>query len=149
MSEITVNDRRIFRKDGEPEDPAGGGGADPQKESETRSAPEPETKAGPEAKSAPETGGGDKSGRRQHHHQPPANLVTMILGLATSAKIHLGEQPPEGASEPQPPDMPQAKYVIDLLGVLQEKTKGNLDETEDQLLKAILYDLRMHYVRLN
>ena len=39
-----------------------------------------------------------------------------------------------------------AKQVIDILGILEEKTRGNLDESEAKLLQSLLYDLRVHYV---
>ncbi|MDR0621694.1 MAG: DUF1844 domain-containing protein, partial [Deltaproteobacteria bacterium] len=72
---------------------------------------------------------------------------TLVLALATSVMISLGEHVPE-AGEPPRVDLPQAKHTIDMLGVLEEKTRGNLDETEDQLLKTLLYDLRIKYVTL-
>ena len=43
--------------------------------------------------------------------------------------------------------MPIAKQIIDTLGMLQEKTKGNLDQDEERLLKSVLYDLRMRYIQ--
>jgi hypothetical protein len=66
------------------------------------------------------------------------------VGLATSALIHLGESP-ESASEP--PDLPAAKHAIDLLGILKDKTKGNLENEEEALLETLLYDLRLKYVK--
>jgi hypothetical protein len=44
-------------------------------------------------------------------------------------------------------DLPIAKQIIDTLGMLQEKTKGNLDPDEERLLKSVLYDLRMRYIQ--
>jgi hypothetical protein len=44
-------------------------------------------------------------------------------------------------------DLPLAKQIIDTLGMLQEKTRGNLDADEDRLLKNLLYDLRLRYVQ--
>jgi hypothetical protein len=43
--------------------------------------------------------------------------------------------------------LPIAKQIIDTLGMLEEKTKGNLDQDEERLLKAVLYDLRMRYIQ--
>ena len=76
---------------------------------------------------------------------PEANLSGMILGLATQALTLLGEIS-ETPGAPPKKDLPSAKHVIDTLGVLQEKTKGNLDETEEKLLEHTLHDLRMRYV---
>jgi hypothetical protein len=47
-----------------------------------------------------------------------------------------------------PPNLPAAKDVIDMLGVLQEKTKGNLDPREEELLTGLLYELRMTYLEI-
>lgn len=78
---------------------------------------------------------------------PPANFAGLMIGLATSAFIHLGESP-EGAGEPAAKlDLPEAKYAIDILAVLQTKTKGNLTDEEDALLTTLLYDLRLKYVQ--
>jgi hypothetical protein len=68
--------------------------------------------------------------------------------MASSVMIHLGEHSMDGKSPPPPPDFPAAKHTIDLLGVLEAKTKGNLDENEEHLLKSLLYDLRIKYVTL-
>jgi len=69
----------------------------------------------------------------------------LVLSLAASAQIHLGvsTSPFSGKVEK---DLPQAAQNIDLLGVLAEKTRGNLTQEEGQLLEAILADLRMRFV---
>jgi hypothetical protein len=59
--------------------------------------------------------------------------------------VHLGEIP-EPETNQSRVDLPIAKQIIDTLGMLQEKTKGNLDQDEDRLLRSVLYDLRMRYV---
>jgi hypothetical protein len=75
---------------------------------------------------------------------PEIDFATFILSLASSVLQHLGEVPDlDGKTER---DLPLAKQTIDLLALLQEKTKGNLDEPEDKLLCAVLYDLRIKYV---
>ncbi|MDR3204662.1 MAG: DUF1844 domain-containing protein [Deltaproteobacteria bacterium] len=78
----------------------------------------------------------------------PPSFTNLVIGMATSAMIQLGLHSPEEGKAPGKPDLPSAKQIIDLLGILEEKTKGNLEETEEQLLKTILYDLRMKYVSL-
>lgn len=81
-----------------------------------------------------------------HQHQE-INFTTFVMGLSTQALMHLGEIVEPGA--PQTPDLPAAKQMIDLLGVLREKTTGNLDAAEEQLLASMLYDLRMRYVEVS
>jgi hypothetical protein len=77
---------------------------------------------------------------------PEVTLATFIFSLSSSALLHLGEIPdPETTSVRV--DLPLAKQIIDTLGMLQEKTKGNLNSDEDNLLRTVLYDLRMRYVQ--
>jgi hypothetical protein len=76
---------------------------------------------------------------------PPLDFSTFILSLASTAMIHLGQVPgPEGDSLER--DLPAAKQAIDMLGMLEEKTRGNLDDAEAKLLKSLIYDLRVAYV---
>ncbi len=69
---------------------------------------------------------------------------TFVMSLASSALIHLGELPgPEGAAHPS---FTLAKQTIDILGMLEEKTRGNLSAEEARLLEHLVYDLRLKYV---
>jgi Domain of unknown function (DUF1844) len=77
---------------------------------------------------------------------PEVTLATFIFSLSSSALVHLGEIP-EPETNATRLDLSMAKQIIDTLGMLQEKTKGNLDTDEDRLLKSVLYDLRMRYVQ--
>lgn len=72
---------------------------------------------------------------------------TFVMGLTTQALMHLGEIP-DPVDQQVAHDLPAAKQMIDLLGILRDKTKGNLEAAEDQLLKEVLYDLRMRYVEM-
>lgn len=76
---------------------------------------------------------------------PEINFATFIFSLNSSALVHLGviEDPATG----QKKSLPLAKQTIDILGVLEEKTRGNLTEEEENLLKHILHDLRLMYVK--
>jgi hypothetical protein len=76
---------------------------------------------------------------------PPADFGTFVLSLGSSAILHLGEveHPESGKVEK---DLAMAKHTIDLLSMLQEKTKGNLTAQEDKLLESLLYDLRIRFV---
>ena len=77
---------------------------------------------------------------------PEVSFATFIYSLSTSALVHLGEIP-EPITEKMDKNLPLAKQTIDILGILQEKTKGNLNQEEENLLNNFLYDLRMRYVK--
>jgi hypothetical protein len=75
----------------------------------------------------------------------PVDFSTHVLSLASSAMIALGRMPaPDGA--PHPLDLETARHLIDVLAMLETKTKGNLDETESKLLASLVYDLRVGFV---
>lgn len=74
----------------------------------------------------------------------PMSFNIFVLSLNASALIHLGQaaQPEGGASEV---NVPLARQTIDILSMLEEKTRGNLSGEEERLLHQILFDLRMRY----
>jgi hypothetical protein len=79
---------------------------------------------------------------------PEINFSSLILSLSTSALIQLGEiQDPTNKQVTK--NLPLAKQTIDLIGMLREKTKGNLTPEEEKFLETILFDLRMRYVKAN
>jgi len=80
-------------------------------------------------------------------HAPlaPMDFSTFVLSLGSTAMVNLGQVPPPGAQEPTK-DLPAAKQMIDIIGILQEKTRGNLTESEQQLIDSLLYDLRVKWV---
>ena len=97
------------------------------------------------------SGGSENAGESQsetqatHESLPEINFSTFIISLSTQALMHLGEIPnPLGGKNET--DIPVAKQMIDILGMLREKTRGNLDAGEDQLVEDVLFDLRMKYV---
>ena len=77
---------------------------------------------------------------------PEINFSTFIFSLNTSALLHLGEIP-DPATGKQQEDLAMAKQTIDLIAMLQEKTRGNLAADEENLVKHVLYDLRLRYVQ--
>ncbi|MGV8074799.1 MAG: DUF1844 domain-containing protein [Syntrophobacteraceae bacterium] len=77
---------------------------------------------------------------------PEVNFATFVFSLSSSALFHLGEIPEPETQETRV-DLALAKQIIDTMGMLQEKTKGNLDPDEDRLLNQMLYDLRLRYVQ--
>ncbi len=76
---------------------------------------------------------------------PAVDFHTFVLSLGSSALLHLGEleHPESGAAEK---DLPLAKHTIDILSMLEEKTKGNLTSAEEKLIQSLLYDLRLRFV---
>lgn len=94
---------------------------------------EPETAAEPDAAA-------------EDFQLPEINFATFIFSLNSSVLVHLGviDDPATGKKVK---NLPIAKQTIDILGMLEEKTKGNLTEDEAKMLKNILYDLRMIYVK--
>jgi hypothetical protein len=80
----------------------------------------------------------------QQQALPAVDFSTFVLSLSTSVMIHLGEAPhPDGERRT---DLLLAKQTIDILGMLKEKTEGNLNDEESKLLSELLYDLRLRYV---
>lgn len=80
--------------------------------------------------------------------KPQITFSLFVLSLSASAEIHLGRLPVPGTDQPAPPNLTEAAHLIEVLAMLKEKTDGNLDESEEQLLEAILYDLRLRYVEV-
>jgi hypothetical protein len=78
---------------------------------------------------------------------PPVDFHTFVLSLGSSALLHLGEieNPNDGVSQK---DLPLAKHTIDILVMLEQKTKGNLTTAEEKLIESLLYDLRLRYVEI-
>ena len=74
-----------------------------------------------------------------------ASFLQFIGGFAFQTLVHLGKTPNPITGE-LGVDLPNAKYSIDILGILQDKTSGNLTPEEDERLSNMLRDLRMEYV---
>jgi len=71
---------------------------------------------------------------------PAVTFSSFVVSLATSAMGNLGEGP--GGTT----DLEIARHSIDILGLLRDKTKGNLDDEESKLLETVLYEARMKYL---
>ena len=78
---------------------------------------------------------------------PPVDFQTLVISLGSSVLMHLGVVP-EADSAPPQVDLPLAKHSIDVLVMLQEKTKGNLTAAEADLLQGLIYDLRLRYIEI-
>ena len=133
---FVVKDRRRFSMEEESEAKAG-----EEKQAEAKAAPQEESKAEEAIPGAEEADMGE--GKTPF---PEVTLATFVFSLSSSALMHLGEIP-EPETNKTFVDLPMAKQIIDTLGMLQEKTKGNLDQDEDRLLRSVLYDLRMRFVQ--
>lgn len=89
----------------------------------------------------------DSKGDISPEEMLPVNLSSFILSLATSGMVHLGEEA-NPATGRKSVHLPQARQVIDLLSLLEEKTKGNLTKEEEEILSHILFTLRMKFVEV-
>lgn len=123
-SGFRVSDRRIFSE--------GGGGGDPREGDPASTTP---------AEPLPAADDRAEAGREL----PTVDFHTFILSLGSSALLHLGELEHPDGREAQP-DLPLAKHTIDIIAMLQAKTKGNLTPPEERLIESLLYDLRLRYV---
>ncbi len=77
---------------------------------------------------------------------PEIDFNSFIFSLSTSALIQLGEIE-DPFTQKTAKNLPLAKQTIDLIGMLKEKTKGNLTTQEERVIENILYDLRMRYIK--
>ncbi len=77
--------------------------------------------------------------------EKPIDFSTFLLGLASSALIHLGQAPnPESGTQGK--DLVLARQTLDLLALLREKTRGNLSVDEERLFDGLLTDLRLRFL---
>jgi hypothetical protein len=130
-SGFKVVDRRPFAANGSRKEEI------PAEEREVEAAPEGDRSTLLEPQSEP---------RGQYEDESPG-FETLVSYLSTTAMFQLGLIPgPSG--EHIPADMPNAQRTVDLLEVLQEKTKGNLSASESRLLEDVLYELRMSFVEM-
>lgn len=83
--------------------------------------------------------------RKPSDDLPEARFDLFLSGLAMDALIALGDIP-HPTTRKSATNLPHGRYLIDLLGILEEKTRGNLTADEERLLKDSLYQLRMRYL---
>lgn len=79
--------------------------------------------------------------------QPGVTFTGFILSLATTAAVHFGDIADPNTGERTEPNLIAAAQMIELIALLQEKTKGNLIESEEQLVDDLLYELRLRFVQ--
>jgi hypothetical protein len=139
---FVVKDRRIFTdEDKEAQAKDEGTEADPSTDEEAQPQPAAEKTREPEAPEPPITDASE-----EQPQFPEINFPTFVVSLNASALLHLGaiEDPTTGQKTK---NLAMAKQTIDILSMLEEKTAGNLNNEEKNLLKNILYDLRLMYVK--
>lgn len=81
----------------------------------------------------------------QTKSEPNVSFASFLVSLGSSALVHLGEVDDPGTKSPNK-DLELARHTIDVLTILKDKTRGNLDEDEGKLLDALLFDLRTKYL---
>ena len=79
---------------------------------------------------------------------PGVDFATFVLSLAHSAHVHLGLAADPGTGQTEA-NLPMARQTIDLISLLEEKTRGNLSGEEERILDQALYDLRMRFVEVS
>ncbi|MGE5275905.1 MAG: DUF1844 domain-containing protein [Acidobacteriota bacterium] len=145
---IRVVDRRMFTADGE---------LRPEYRTGTESAPEPaaappsaaaprEPQAEPEPPPASAKEGQEPSGERPEAPRGAFSLIVQLLAMPAYAALGMV---PDPASGRQRVDRAAAREMIDLLAVLEQKTRGNLSFEESNFLSRVLYDLRLAFVEVS
>ena len=162
---LKVVDRRPFNPDGTPrelspeeKEASERATADFSKASAAESAPRPASAppaapaaaaAGRDPQSKATTSAPPAESERAHAGRDPlddpASFLSLIMSLASNAASSLGMMPHPVTGETGV-DLKTAKHWIDVLGMLEQKTRGNLDPQEDQVIESLLADLRMQYV---
>src|SRR5437899_2404000 len=154
-----VVDRRPFNPDGTPRELSPEEQREAERVAESLKTPAVENAPAPSAATTeepathssaqPEPAPSDaQAGSRAGAGDPlddPASFLSLIMSLASNAAASLGMMPHPVTGE-SGVDLATAKHWIDVLGMLEKKTKGNLDQQEAQVLESLLADLRMQYV---
>ncbi len=82
----------------------------------------------------------------QDQAESAVTFLGFVLSLAHTAAVHFGDVPDPVSGETIPANLPAAQQMIDILSLLEEKTRGNLTAEERQFMDQILYELRLRYV---
>ena len=78
--------------------------------------------------------------------EPQLSFTAFVLSLASTAAIHFGDLPDPVSGKPGEVDLDGAAQMIEILNLLDQKTRGNLTAEERQVLEQVLYELRMRFV---
>jgi hypothetical protein len=91
----------------------------------------------------------DEQQYTEHHDEAGAlSFAAFVLSLAHTTALHLGDIPDPATGQTLAPNLAAAQQMIDILALLEEKTRGNLTAEERQLLEQLLYELRMRFVEV-
>ena len=74
------------------------------------------------------------------------SFTAFVLSLASTAAVHFGDLPDPVSGQPLEPNLDGASQMIEILSLLDQKTRGNLTAEERQVLEQVLYELRMRFV---
>ena len=156
-----ITDRRLFNADGSPRDVPAEEKPEPKKEPtpephavapeavaaapQVESEPEPDVRAS--SPEEPAFGDGEVTEEELADAQDPASFISFVMSIASNAASALGmmEHP---VTHQRDVDPELGKHWIDILGMLQKKTSGNLSKAEKNMVEGLLHDLRMQYVAL-
>jgi hypothetical protein len=94
---------------------------------------------------APSPGPEEKSAEKESPPRPPIDFPSYILSYYTQGLVLLGEVPNPYTNKKEE-DVEAARHTVDILSMLQQKTKGNLSKDEEQLLDSVLYELRIKFM---
>jgi len=147
---FTVSDRRHFTSEGEvrksdTDEPTGA--SPPTAEAGARPSTAPPAVASapdvpPITESAPSAAAAEAGADDEHGSRFPSDFLGLLISLGAQGSMLL-----MGGPEGEPPDLDGARSLIELLGVLKEKTEGRRTPQEDQLIDGLLYELRMAFVQ--
>jgi hypothetical protein len=87
--------------------------------------------------------------RDSDHDATEVTFVGFVLSLAHTAAVHFGDVPDPMTGQTGQRNLAAAQQMIEILALLEEKTRGNLTAEERQLLEQIVYELRMRYVEVS
>ena len=82
------------------------------------------------------------------HEASAINFVAFVLSLAHTAAVHFGDVPDPVSGAKIDANLPAAQQMIDILALMEEKTRGNLTAEERQLLEQVLFELRLRFVEI-
>jgi len=131
--DFVIKDRRVFSQD------------TPEEKEDSRDSSETgQTEEKAESQETEDLGA--SGGTQESAPLPEINFSTFIMSLNASALVNLGviDDPASGTKSR---NLPLGKQTIDILGMLEDKTQGNLTEDEAEMLKSVLYELRILYVK--
>jgi len=133
---FVIKDKRIFDETGDVRD------EEAKNKQKKETVEEPDIS---EKKETPQKAEEIGSPEEASHPFPEINFAGFIFSLHTSALLHFGDFP-DPVSNEKSRNLPAAKQTIEILDMMKDKTRGNLDENEEKLLDGILYELKMRYV---